>query len=218
MKIRLLLYGHLRQFGREFVLDAATPAEAVHALRCMIPGFKEHLIKHAKSPFKVLIGHNPIGESDLDKPCGPRTVRIVPIVEGAKSDGVQMIVGAVLIVVGAYTGQSYLVAAGINQFGGGVAQMLAGVERAAYSNLKSASDTPTYTFSGPQMTYGQGNPVPVLLGGPLRIGGELISVGLSPEVWKDKGLGGLATDNAGTVSGNGDTAPYVWAIEPDRSA
>jgi hypothetical protein len=56
--------------------------------------------------------------------------------------------------------------------------------------------------------------VPVLLGGPLRIGGALISMGISPEEWTKNGLAGAAKDEAGTLDSamNGDTAPYVWAV------
>jgi predicted phage tail protein len=211
----VMLYGHLAKFGRKFRLAVNSPAEAIHALRCTIPGFKDHLVKHAKSNFKVLVGEEPVGADDLLNPCGTKTIKIVPVVAGAKSDGIQMIVGAVLVVVGLYTKQSWLVSIGISMIAGGVSQMLSGTQAAVFSNEKGPSDTPTYSFSGPQMTYGQGNPVPVLLGGPLRIGGALLSVGLSPETWQDKGFGGAATDNAGTVGGNGDTSPWVWAIAPE---
>ena len=222
---RILLYGSLkRKFGREFLKDVATPAEAIIALKATLPGFKDFLIQHSKSHFKVMAGFTPRTEDGLWDPCGKNTIRIVPVVSGAKEAGMgQTIVGAALVAVGAV-----MTLYGANPFGltlmkmgtmmmvGGVAQMLAGTQKAvmAPSASKGPDDTPSYAFGGPHMTLGQGNPYPVLLGGPLRIGGALVSVGLCSESFPDKGLGGMAADNAGTVAGNGDTSPWVWALAP----
>ena len=83
------------------------------------------------------------------------------------------------------------------------------------ARLVRTSDTPAYSFSGPHLTVGQGNPVPVLLGGPLRIGGALISMGISSETWPLNGLGGMGDEaNPGTAIGNEDTVPWVWAKKP----
>lgn len=78
---------------------------------------------------------------------------------------------------------------------------------------KGPKDTPSYSFSGPNMTTGQGNPVPLGYG-RLRVSGALVSLGLSPEIWTVKGLGGAAPDEVGTMGGGGDTSPLVWTIAP----
>ena len=99
---------------------------------------------------------------------------------------------------------------------GGVAQVLtASPVYDQSAGDKGPGDAPTYSFSGPHLTVGQGNPVPVLLGGPLRIGGALISMGMSNGAWPTNGLGGKGNEATPTVAvGNGDTTPWVWAKEP----
>jgi hypothetical protein len=44
-------------------------------------------------------------------------------------------------------------------------------------------NTPNYVFHGPINTEAQGHPVPVLLGGPLRIGSAVISAGISADAF-----------------------------------
>ena len=97
---------------------------------------------------------------------------------------------------------------------GGVAEMLMKKPVFQPSSLdKGPADTPSYSFQGPHMTTGQGNCVPIGYG-RLRVGGALVSVGIKAETWPTKGFGGAATDEAGTITGDGDTTPWVWAVAP----
>jgi predicted phage tail protein len=108
----------------------------------------------------------------------------------------------------------WLRTAGLSLVLGGAAELLSKPPAFAPSSLdKGPADAPTYAFQGPHMTTGQGNCVPLLYG-RCRIGGALISLGISPETWTTNGFGGAAPDEVGTRGGNGDTAPWVWAVAP----
>lgn len=217
------LYGHLRdQFGPSYTLDAATPAEGILALSTQIPGFREAVEGHEPG-FRVRLGRRSIGEEDLARPCS-EIVRIVPCVVGAKDGWGQVLAGAILIAAGVavgyfggpgmYWASDAMVNMGAMMMLGGVAQALSGNPAYAATALdKGPQDTPSYAFSGPHMTTGQGNPVPLGYG-KLRISGALVSLGISPETWLFKGFGGAAPDEVGTMGGDGDTTPWIWAIAP----
>ncbi len=224
----VILYGHLRKrFGRRFNFAVNNPAESIRALCTVVPGFKDYLLKHSEPGYRVLVGNEARCKDDLSSPMGLREViKIVPVVVGAKSPGATIIVGAALIVIG-FLGMTYgqafggavwgpmLVNAGIGMMVGGVAGLLSSSPPyVPATGDKGPSDRPAYSFNSPHMTIGQGNPIPVLLGGPLRIGGAMISMGISSQAWPINGLGGKAPDQIGTRGGDGDVNPWVWAVAP----
>ena len=214
---RIILYGHLRKrFGRCFEFAVNSPAEAMRAMCSQVEGFAEYLREHSMPGYRVLVGEEVRDVEGLQAPVGRGVIKIVPVVAGAKGNGFGVIAGAVLTVVGYYFEQPWLVNMGMAMMLGGVSTLLA--NNPAYvpptPEAKTESDPPAYSFNGPHMTVGQGNPVPVLLGGPLRIGGALISMGISAEEWPTRGLGGLAPDELGTRGGDGDLSPWVWAVKP----
>jgi predicted phage tail protein len=228
---RIELYGHLRaKFGRVIYLAVDSPAEAIRALCAVMKGFRQHLLEFSEPGYLIMVGKEARGKDDLHAPLGHETIKIVPVVAGASGNFGRILLGAAILATVFFTGG--MAGAGFSMIGtywlstvaigigtslvlGGVAGLLSkppSLDPSAGS--KGPDDTPAYSFSGPHMTVGQGNPVPVLLGGPLRIGGALISMGISTEAWVKNGLGGLATDETGTPSGNGGTAPWVWAKAP----
>lgn len=211
----VLLYGSLRaKFGKRFDLAVASPAEAVRALCRMMPGFRAHLEQHSEPGYRVRVGKEFRGADGLMLPSGDEAIRIIPVVAGAKDDILQIVVGVVLVAAGLYFGQAWLVNIGASMVIGGVAQMIAGSPSFAQSALdQGPADTPSYVFSGPHMTTGQGNPVPLGYG-KLRVSGALVSLAVSAETWPVKGFGGMASDEVGTQTGNGDTTPWVWAVAP----
>lgn len=229
---RIILYGHLRKrFGRCFEFAVNSPAEAIRALCSQVEGFAAYLREHSEPGYRVLVGEEVRDVEGLQAPMGREVIKIVPVVVGAKSSLGKVATGVALMVAAYWTGgasMSYMsavwgasTAATVGAIGtammlSGVAELLASPP--AYVNplaeAKTESDPPAYSFSGPHMTVGQGNPVPVLLGGPLRIGGALVSMGISAEEWPTKGLGGLAPDELGTRGGDGDVSPWVWAVKP----
>lgn len=222
-KLKLQFFGALRErFGPEFEMVASTPAEGIGALCRILPGFQRYLEENSEPGFHVITDRD-LGEDELTQLCPTDTVQIIPVVVGASS-GFRIVFGAVLMVVGlAISGWSFgalsgfgavLFNIGLGMAVGGVAEMLMKKPVFQPSSLdKGPADTPTYSFQGPHMTTGQGNCVPIGYG-RLRIGGALVSVGIKPETWPTKGFGGAAVDEAGTISGNGDTTPWVWAVAP----
>lgn len=215
MKKTIRLYGDLgKRFGRVFRMDVDTPAEAIHALRKQIPGFKKYLLDHAQAPFRVIVGGVDSDVDGLDRPCsGSEVIKIVPVVSGAKSGGFQAILGGVLAIVGTVYSMPWLTNIGLSMMAGGVAMMLAESPKGAFNPSTTTSDIDTFSFNSPTMTTGQGGSVPVLYGRH-RVGGHVISAGIDTQTWQVKGFGGAAPDEVGTRGGNGDTAPWVWAIAP----
>lgn len=196
----VMLYGFLgRQFGRVHRYDVRTPAEAVRALSVTLEGFRKALVDGGS--YRVLIG----GKSDIcrDQMCDPvsgsETIRVIPVVAGAGRGVGQIILGAAIIVAAFYTGGASLSASGFMAGGitttfwggiavgigsslvmGGVSQMLFSPKGAGAPNERP-ENMPSYTFDGAVNTVAQGNPVPVLYGGPLIVGSQVISAGLSVE-------------------------------------
>ncbi len=178
------LYGPMRKrFGREFELAVSTPAEAIRALSNQVPGFKDYLFnsKAAGLVFAIFIGKRNISKDDLDNPAGNDEIRIAPIIEGSKRGGIlQTIVGAVLIVVGAYFGQAWLVNIGVSMALGGVVQMLSPQPKGLGAR-DDPENMPSYSMNGAVNTQAQGNPVSLCYGGPLFIGSATISGGIFAE-------------------------------------
>lgn len=195
----VMLYGFLgRRFGRVHRYDVRTPAEAVRALSVTLQGFRQALADDGA--YRVLIG----GKSDIgrDQLCDPisgrETIRIIPVVAGAGRGLGQVILGAAIVVAAFYTGGASISASGFMAGGltttfwggiavsvgasliaGGVAQMLFSPQ--AGSTSDRPENTPSNAFDGAVNTASQGNPAPVLYGGPLIVGSQVISAGLSVE-------------------------------------
>jgi predicted phage tail protein len=223
------LYGHLRaKFGASFRLAVSSPQEAIRALSCQLEGFKEAMINYEYG-YRIRIGSESLGEEQLFLPHGGETIRIVPCVVGAKSSFGQILVGVAIVALAWATAGTSLtltqamasswyasmaISMGMSMVLGGVAQVLGGNQSIdAGSNNKGPDDRPTFAFSSPHLTVGQGNPVGLGYG-KLRVGGAIVSLGIWGEAWTPKGLGGLAADEIGTRNGDGRTAPWMWALAP----
>lgn len=182
MKI-VRLYGDMgKRFGREFVLDVKSPAEAVRALCSQVQGFRAYMHAHAQSAFKVFVGsRNASEESAL--PCSDREViRITPVIQGASAAG-RIILGAVLLVASFFVpGLTPFVAQAM--FGIGASLVLGGVVELLTPKVKTTStgesvtNTPSYNFNGPVNTEAQGHPVPLAYG-KLIVGSAVISAGVT---------------------------------------
>lgn len=183
------LYGQLgAKFGRVHRMAVNSAAEAVSALSSQIRGFESYLTKAKDNgmAFTVFLGKRNINEDGLRDPAGADEIRIAPVMMGAKRAGIfQIILGAVLIVVGAFIGvgsggtlgavAAALIGMGTSMIVGGVVQLL------APSPKKTGGDSPdanaSYLFNGPVNTQAQGNPVPLLYG-RLKVGSSVISAGI----------------------------------------
>jgi len=185
------LYGKLgARFGRKFRLAVNSPAEAVHALCVMLPGFQQYLMgaKSKGMEFAVFNGRQNLSRDQLHDPPGQDDIRIAPVMVGSKRGGVlQTIIGIVLIVVGSYTswaGGAALVSTGVSMVVGGITQMLSPQPKGLGAK-DTPDNAPSYSMNGTVNTQAQGNPVPVAYGGHdkkgMFIGSAVISGGILAE-------------------------------------
>ncbi len=182
------LYGKLgARFGRKFRLAVSSPAEAVRALCAVLPGFQQYLAraKEGGMAFAVFVGKKNLTKDQMQDPPGQEDIRIAPVLMGSKRGGVlNIILGVVLIVVGAYTGNANLVYSGAVMAIGGVVEML-GPQPKGLGAQDSVENRPSYSMNGTVNTQAQGNPVPVAYGGHdtkgMLVGSAVISGGIMAE-------------------------------------
>lgn len=184
-KVRTIrLYGKLGAlFGRVHRLAVKSPAEAVYALGKLYPGFNTYL-SEAKSKglaFAVFVGKANIGVNQLHNPPGDKDIRIAPVAIGRKGGGgiFMAIIGVVLIVVGAFTGNAPLMMAGGGMLIGGVMMSMSPQQKGLGTNDK-AENRPSYNFNGAVNTEAQGHCVPLAYG-EVMVGSAVISAGIYTE-------------------------------------
>ena len=176
------LYGHLAQrFGRIHRLAVRSCREAIQALCHLLPGFEAQVLRHNVPGYHVFGGERRAANcrkaETLDGPLGRgEPVCIVPAIAGSKKNGLlQTIAGIALIVVGAITGQGYLVQAGIALTLGGITQLMTPTRKAGEN--PSDSRFASYAFDGPVNSTRQGMPVPVVIG-EMIVGSQVVSQSL----------------------------------------
>lgn len=193
------LYGKLgARFGRRFRLAVNSPAEAVHALCTMLPGFQQYLMgaKTKGMEFAVFNGRQNLSRDQLHDPPGQDDIRIAPVMVGSKRGGVlQTVIGVVLIVVASIYGGPGAGTAVAKFWGavgtvgwsmalGGVAQMLTPQPKGIGAK-DSPENMPSHSMNGTVNTQAQGNPVPVAYGGHdskgMFVGSAVISGGILAE-------------------------------------
>lgn len=204
------LYGVLgAKFGRVHRMAVASAAEAIRALGAQIQGFDAFLTqsKDKGLGYAVFYGKQNLAEDELRNLAG-EDIRIAPMILGSKSGGVfNIILGAVLVVVGAVATYWGFGAIGAPLIKMGVAMMVGGVVQLLTPQPKGSSakdrpeNTPSHAFNGPINTQAQGNPVPVLYG-ELIVGSAVISAGISA-VDQAYVPTSTATSGGGTGSGGG---------------
>lgn len=173
------LYGKLgAKFGRVHKFVCNSPREAASALCAMVPGFKQEMMesKDKGIEYAVFIGKENISEEALGALAGNKDIRIAPVIAGS-GRGFQVVAGVALAVVGAYTLNPYLFAAGFGLAVGGAAQYLTKIPE---GNTGTEVDNgASYNFNGPVNLTAQGNPIPVLYGemivGSITVSGDMYS-------------------------------------------
>lgn len=191
MKRTVKLYGVLRKhFGREYLLDVQSPRDAVQALCIMLPGFEKFLATGEERGlvFTVFSGRRNLAPEELDlKGSDAEEIRIAPIIQGSKQGGLfQVVLGAVLVVAGVFTGGLTsglgiaLMAGGAALALGGVVQMLSPTAKTGSLDRNEDGNNPSYGFGSAVTTIAQGNPYPVLYG-EREIGGAIESGGVYPQ-------------------------------------
>ena len=178
-----------KKFGQFFKLDVQTAREATHAIACQNKEFKRFMLESDKLglKFAVFLGRKNITENDIDNVTDTDVIHIVPRIVGSGGDSfnwLQVVAGAVLVGVGAFTfgattaTGAALIGAGIGMFVGGVAGLL--MPTVDMSNQDPDGNKPNKGFGSAVTTVSQGNPVPILYG-EREIGGFYASGGIYAE-------------------------------------
>lgn len=167
------LYGKLaRDFKKKYNYDPKnlpmivhSGAEAIKAIEANFKGFTS-MIKRSGF-YKVVRGdtlyneNKAIGENQFESKYSETTWHFMPIAAGCggKSLGL-IIVGAVLTVAGAVTGQGWLVQIGLGLILTGLAQLLAPTP----DQLEFEEGRDSYLFNGPANVSRPGQAVPIVFG------------------------------------------------------
>jgi len=198
----IILEGALgEKFGSRWELDVRSPTEALRAIEANRPGFFRHLVASDEQgvSYAVLLttedqGIECLAESQLRSPFGNETLRIVPMITGAKSSGArafeyatgwfgasrpgggQTVLGVALLVVSYFVPwlAPYFVPLGLALIAGGVSKMLT---KHPQTDQSTADGLTSYYFSGAQNTAAQGAAVPVGYG-RLIVGSVVVSAGV----------------------------------------
>jgi predicted phage tail protein len=179
--VEVRLHGALaRDFGKVWHFDIASPAEAIAAIECARPGFRQAILDLDRKGMVFRVRSKTVDyvEASLNALLGAvKRVDIIPIVRGA-SAGLRFVVGAALAVVGysmGWTGVGMVVGnIGVSLMLGSVVEWLSPVPKK--EDLKNGLQS--WSFNGPTNTSDQGAPVPVIYGEVL-VGSTAISAGIS---------------------------------------
>lgn len=192
----IYLYGALgKKYGKKHNIHVSTPAEAIRALAANFDGFLSDILKSGEkgTGYRIVCGKGDISEKQLHDPT-PDSIKIIPVLRGAKRGGVAQVLLAIVIIVIAINFPQYLpaalqtaggtAAASVYMFAaslaiGGITQMLSAQSKATKPSESVAND-PSYVFSGAVNTMAQGHPVPLGYG-RLIVGSAVISAGISIE-------------------------------------
>ena len=192
------LYGELAEkYGKNWLLDVNSPSEAVRALCANNPSFRNFLTSSQDRGvgYKVMVGKTYVeNQIEIYDPSGRQEIKIIPVILGAKKQGLgTILLGIALIVaapyaIGAIAGGAAAgsataafgaaVGGAMTQIGwglvaGGIGQLLA-------TTPEEVKDEQNYSFNGAANTIRQGVPVPLCYG-QLMIGGAVISSGITSE-------------------------------------
>ena len=181
-----------KHFGRHWHLKVRNTKQAIDLIEANRPGFKAWIKRNMNTYDKYHIqitnkqGHKwsmdeteyqMMGESD-----NISRIRITPVPRGSGGSGFgwfQTLVGAAMVVVGAFTSvvtggaASALVAGGLSLMMGGISMLLS--PQAANSSVRQADNTESFYFDGPQNTTNQGNPVQLISGDEVLVGSQVVS-------------------------------------------
>lgn len=182
-----------RKFFRQkdYLLQTGSVWEVFRALRATVEGFTEEVarLQRLGMRFAIIRNGKNVSEKGFDL-GGTRTLKIVPVISGAKRSGVfQTILGVVMIAASAFITYasggtasplaSALAAAGYATAIGGAIQMISS-QQGGLSQSSSPENLPSYAFGSARNTTASGNPVPICIG-ERRWGGMIISASIYAE-------------------------------------
>lgn len=211
----VILYGPMRaKFGRSFMLDVRSPAEAIRALCAVVKGFRAWFTERARAGqhYHIFVGKKNVAENEVGMYSGKEEpIRIAPTVRGA---GNNKVLGAILVIAGAvlmyFTGNPYVFQIGLAMVIGGAAMMLVKVPKTPDVNA-SAKDKADNVFDGPVNVLAAGNCVPLLYG-TMEIGSVVASAG----VFTDDISPLISSGGGGGGGGGGGSWPDIPDFDPDQ--
>ncbi|WBM73004.1 tail assembly protein (plasmid) [Buttiauxella sp. WJP83] len=181
-----------KNFGRHWHLKVRNTKQAIDLIEANRPGFKAWIKRNMNTYDKYHIqitnkqGHKwsmdeteyqMMGESD-----NIARIRITPVPRGSGGSAFgwfQSLVGAAMVVVGAFTSlvtggaSTALVAGGLSLMMGGIAMLIS--PQAANQSVRQADNSDSFYFDGPQNTTNQGNPVQLIYGEEILVGSQVVS-------------------------------------------
>lgn len=216
--VKINLHGELGEIvGSSWNLAVKSVAEAIHAIEIMSKKKLNRFLAEKEkgmAKYQIVINDEPLAEdlsnvesiNKLNESAlkinndSLRSIDIVPVIEGAGSEGILGIVlGVILVIVGIVlvaTGVGgvlggYLIVAGVGLIAAGVVSLL--TKPPSFADLQDSSlgkQRQSYLNSGPINTISEGGPVPVGYG-RLIVGSQVVATAYNITL-----LDGLIIDNA----------------------
>ena len=184
--MNIKLHGILgQQFGNDFHFKTNTISEALRAIQANTGSFFNFLKKKDTEGihYKVVIGSDKDAESippeeiSLKSGLYGKTVHIIPVIQGAENLQaiLNIIIGIILVVAGAVTGNPWLIVAGAMMIIGGIMQLVTKPPKPpAPGRTPSSITTTSFVFQGPIQVMKQGIPVPLAYG-QMKCGSSVLS-------------------------------------------
>ncbi|WP_323016485.1 hypothetical protein [Castellaniella sp.] len=165
------------KFGREWNLCIHSPAHALKLINANKPGVDAWVRENADvySHYHIVIEHETgameeISEETLSMNANIKSIRFVPLIEGAGNVG-RILVGAALVVAAVVLQQyellptlaSVMLGMGVSMVVGGVIGMLTNTPTTKALGEQGESRV-SYFYDGPMNTVGQGDPLALIYG------------------------------------------------------
>ena len=218
----VILYGPMRaKFGRSFRFDVKSVGEAFKALNATVPGFKSWFAERARAgaSYKVLIGKRAVATGEIPiESISDQPIRIVPIVQGSKSNkilgGLLAITGiAIMLFVGSMTGTIGII--GLAMTIGGVAMMMVPTPKMPTSSESNKSPG-SQSFDGPVNSTNPGNAVPLLYG-VMEVGSVVVSASISATDYLPVYYNGGGGSEGHTEMGGGGPGWDLYPVQDGAS-
>lgn len=190
MLTKVYLEGPMAQFGAEWDLQVSSAREAIRLIDANRPGFIAWIRKNADiyAHYRIVVEYvsgkiESLSEETYMLEQKVKSIRFEPIIGGAGQGKTQIIVGAILVVVGAilfFTGNpgaglALMKYGGMMMLGGVITSLVAPKRKGSGDDSHKTLDSDS--FDGPTNTTAQGNPVPLIYGRCL-VGSQVISANL----------------------------------------
>ena len=181
--LKIILHGDLEDFGKEWELDVHSPEEATRAIEANSPGFLSRLQSGKYTLLALPCDEEIVNEDQMEVISEDRynlpisnkqRLHYLPIEEGNVETAI-FVIASNLAIWGVPTYLAVAIAA-VAVFGAITFALTTLSEMLAPTppGMDMDEADPSYSFSGPVNTARQGGAVPVLYGGPLLIGSQVI--------------------------------------------